>query len=107
MYTIKFKFACRELQPVVLYQIEPGQSLLELALKHGIVLNHKCGGICSCTTCHIYIEHGTENLEPKSNREADYLGRVINSRKNSRLACQSLLKDISKGIVEVTVPDQS
>ncbi len=106
MYTIKFNFDNVQLQTVVLYKIEPWQSVLELALKNGIKLNHKCGGICSCTTCHIYIEKGMENLEPKSNRESDYLDRVTKLRKNSRLACQSLLKDTGNGMLEVTVPEQ-
>jgi ferredoxin, 2Fe-2S len=106
MYTIKFNFEQPGLEPIRLENVEPGQSLLEVALKNDIDLHYNCGGVCSCTTCHLYIEKGMEFIEVISHRERDFIGRAVNTRLNSRLGCQSLLLDDDGGI-EVILPDQS
>jgi 2Fe-2S ferredoxin len=106
MYTIKFNFEQKDLAPVVLSNIESGQSLLEIALKNDIELHHNCGGVCACTTCHLYVEKGLEHIDELSDREEDFIDRAINPRLNSRLGCQSLLLDGS-GEIEVTLPDQT
>ena len=105
MYTIRFRFA-QGLEPVVLTGAESGQTLLEMALANGIQLNHNCGGICSCTTCHVCVEHGMENFEKMSRREEDFLKRVKNARTNSRLACQLLLLE-GKNEIEILIPVQT
>lgn len=43
MYTIKFKFEEKEKQPVILENVEPGNSILEIALMNDIELHHNCG----------------------------------------------------------------
>lgn len=106
MYSIQFNFEGKEKAPVTLTNIESGQTLLEIALGHDIELHHNCGGVCSCTTCHLYIEAGMEHIDEMSRREKDYVQRVRNPRPNSRLACQSLLND-GEGMIEIIVPDQS
>lgn len=106
MYTIKFNFEQKDLAPVVLSNVESGQSILEIALKNDIELHHNCGGVCACTTCHLYVEKGMEYIDELSDREEDFIDRAINPRLNSRLGCQSLLLDGS-GEIEVTLPDQT
>ena len=106
MYTIKFNFEQKELEPVVLTNIESGQSILEIALKNEIELHHNCGGVCACTNCHLYVEKGMEHIDELSDREEDFIDRAMNPRLNSRLGCQSLLLDGS-GEIEVTLPDQT
>ncbi len=106
MYTIKFNFEQKDLKPVVLSNIESGQSILEIALKNDIELHHNCGGVCACTTCHLYVEKGMEYIDELSDREEDFIDRAMNPRLNSRLGCQSLLLDGS-GEIEVTLPDQT
>lgn len=107
MYTIKFNFEQPGLQPVTLENIEPGQSLLEVALKNDIELHHNCGGVCACSTCHLYVNKGEDFLEELSDREEDFIDRAVNPRLNSRLGCQCLLLDEEEGVVEVTLPDQT
>lgn len=107
MYTIKFKFEQRGLAPLILNNIEPGQTLLEVALKNDIELHHNCGGVCACTTCHLYLEKGMENVDEISDREEDFIDRAVNPTLNSRLGCQCLLLDDGEGVVEVTIPDQT
>lgn len=106
MYTVRFNFEQKGLEPVILAEVEPGQSLLELALRNDIDLHHNCGGVCACTTCHLYIEKGMDYIDDISNREEDFIDRAVNPRLNSRLGCQSLLLD-GVGEIEVVLPDQS
>lgn len=106
MYTVKFNFEEKGLEPIVLDNVEAGQSLLELALSKDIELHHNCGGVCACTTCHLYIEKGMEHIDELSDREEDFIDRAVNPKLNSRLGCQSLLLD-GEGEIEVTLPDQS
>ncbi|MBD0288322.1 MAG: 2Fe-2S iron-sulfur cluster-binding protein [Bacteroidota bacterium] len=106
MYTIKFNFEQNGLRPVVLKNVKGGKSILEIALKHSIELHHDCGGVCACSTCHVFIEKGMSYFEEKSKRETDFLRKVKNAKTNSRLSCQCLLLNGS-GAVEVLLPDQS
>ena len=106
MYTIKFNFEQQGLEPVTLQNIQPGQSLLEVALTNDIELHHNCGGVCACSTCHLYVMKGEEHLEELSDREEDFIDRARNPRLNSRLGCQCIL-EAGSGTIEVTVPDQS
>jgi 2Fe-2S ferredoxin len=106
MYTIKFKFEQPGLEPVTLSGIEDGQSLLEVALKNDIELHHNCGGVCACSTCHLYVEKGDNFLEELSDKEEDFIDRAVNPRLNSRLGCQCLLHE-GNGEIEVILPDQT
>ncbi len=106
MYTLKFNFEQKDLQPLILENVEPGNSLLEIALMNDIELHHNCGGVCACTTCHLYIEKGMEHIEEISDKEEDFIDRAVNPRLNSRLGCQSVLLD-GDGEIEVTLPDQT
>src|ERR1035437_1878932 len=106
MYKITFKFEQKGLEPIVLDNIEDGQSLLEVALTHDIDLHHNCGGVCACSTCHLYLEKGEDFVEELSDKEEDFIDRAINPRLNSRLGCQCVLQE-GGGEIEVTLPDQT
>ena len=106
MYTVTFKFEQRGLEPVTINSVEPDQSILEVALTHDIDLHHNCGGVCACSTCHLYVEKGEDSLEELSDKEEDFIDRAINPRLNSRLGCQCVLQD-GGGIIEVTLPNQT
>jgi len=106
MYTIRFNFEQAGLEAITLTNIEDGQSLLEVALKHDIELHHNCGGVCACSTCHLYVNKGEDSLEELSDKEEDFIDRAVNPRLSSRLGCQCLLLD-GDGEVEVTLPDQT
>lgn len=106
MYNIKFKFEQKGLEPITLSNIEAGQSILEVALKNDIELHHNCGGVCACSTCHLYLETGEDLVEELSDREEDFIDRAVNPRLNSRLGCQCVLLEDGGDIV-VTLPDQT
>lgn len=106
MYSIKFKFEQKGLEPISISNVETGQSILEVALKNDIELHHNCGGVCACSTCHLYLENGEDLVEELSDREEDFIDRAINPRLNSRLGCQCVLLE-DGGEIVVTLPDQT
>ena len=106
MYSIKINFEQKGLEPVLLKDIASGDSLLEVLLDNNIELHHNCGGVCACSTCHMYINKGDEHIEELSDKEEDFIDRAINPRINSRLGCQCELLP-GEGIIEITLPDQT
>ena len=79
----------------------PG-SLLAILLGAGIELDHTCGGVCACSTCHIYVEVGGDTAPEASEDEEDQLDFAPALRPSSRLACQCV-PDGSQD-VEVELP---
>src|SRR4051812_21560221 len=68
-----------------------GDTVLDAAIDNGIDLPHDCGGNCACTTCHVGVESGAENLPEMEIVEDDRLSTADNRSPQSRLACQALL----------------
>jgi 2Fe-2S ferredoxin len=107
MAIIKFSFENKNLAPVEV-KATLGDNLSEIADDNDIHINHNCGRVCACSTCHVYILKGEEFLAEISDREEDFIDRATNPRINSRLSCQCELTEDSKDlIIEVLVPDQS
>jgi 2Fe-2S ferredoxin len=68
------------------------ESFLDVAMNCGIPLEHACGGSCACTTCHVIVQKGMENLSEMQDNEADRLDTAWDLRTNSRLGCQAVIK---------------
>ena len=66
----------------------PGHTVLETALLHGIELDHACGGVCGCSTCHVIVKEGFAALPEASDREEDMLDNAPFLQRTSRLGCQ-------------------
>ena len=106
MYKVTFRFEQKGLEPVTIENVDPDQSLLEVALTNDIDLHHNCGGVCACSTCHLYVDKGENFLEELSDKEEDFIDRAISPKLNSRLGCQCVLLE-GDGEIEVTLPDQT
>lgn len=106
MATIKFTFEDKSISPVTVKNVQEGYSILEVTEENDIHLNHNCGGVCACSTCHVYIEKGEEYLEEISDKEEDFIDRAINPKLESRLGCQCIILD-EDAHVEVQIPDQA
>ncbi|MEM8585958.1 MAG: 2Fe-2S iron-sulfur cluster-binding protein [Bacteroidota bacterium] len=104
MVTVHFKFEDPSLEPKTV-EVFPGLQIVEVTEEAGIHLNHNCGEVCACSTCHVYIESGEEFLPEITDREEDFIDRAINPRIESRLACQCMIED-ENAVLEVTIPDQ-
>ena len=77
----------------------PG-SLLDIALANDIHLEHNCGGSCACTTCHVIVREGEQNLSAMEQDEEDRLDTAEGLTLHSRLGCQAIVK----GDVVVEIP---
>lgn len=79
-----------------------GEHLLELALEHGINIEHACGGVCACSTCHIYVESGMDQVTEATEDEEDRVEEAPGLQRNSRLSCQCEI--VGEGPIVVRVP---
>ena len=68
------------------------ESFLDVAMHFGIPLEHACGGSCACTTCHLIIRKGMQNLSDMEDAEADRLDTAWDLTTSSRLGCQAVIK---------------
>ncbi|MFG0257075.1 MAG: 2Fe-2S iron-sulfur cluster-binding protein [Phycisphaerales bacterium JB043] len=79
-----------------------GQHLLEAALEKGVNIEHSCGGVCACSTCHVYVEQGMDDVCESTEAEEDRVEEAPGLQLNSRLACQCVIE--GEGPIVVRVP---
>lgn len=83
-----------------------GENLLDAALRQHVAIDHACGGVCACSTCHVKIVAGADALSPAEDDELDQLDKARGVGLNSRLACQSrVLRPPQGGAIEVVIPN--
>jgi 2Fe-2S ferredoxin len=78
------------------------ESILDICLNAGIHLEHACGGNCACTTCHVVVTKGEENLSEADDDELDRLDMAPGLTIHSRLGCQAVVE--GDGDVELEIP---
>jgi 2Fe-2S ferredoxin len=78
----------------------PG-SILDIALAHGIAIDHACGGVCACSTCHCIVREGGDTLSDMSDGEEDELSFAPGLTPQSRLSCQSVPDGSRNLVVEI------
>ena len=83
---------------------KPGESLLEAALFHDIEVDHACGGVCACSTCHVKVLEGAELLSEADEDEEDQLDDARDLSLESRLACQAKILEGAEGRIVVKIP---
>lgn len=72
-----------------------GTSLLKAAQDAHAMVGSACGGVCACSTCHLYVKEGLTALSPASDKEEDIMDKAFDVRPTSRLGCQSkIVKDV-------------
>jgi 2Fe-2S ferredoxin len=74
-------------------EAEPGMTVLDAALAHGIQIEHACEMSCACTTCHVYIREGGGSLPASTEDEDDMLDKAWGLDPDSRLSCQVVVAD--------------
>ena len=82
-------------------EVAPGTTLLKAAEAHTIPLGHACGGVCACSTCHVYVRRGMESLADMDDDESDILDKAFGVVSVSRLGCQTKVASADL-IVEIT-----
>lgn len=84
-----------EVDPAELPYSRDGQvgSILEIALGHDVEIDHACGGVSACSTCHVILREGFDSLKPAEELEEDLLDKAWGLEPTSRLSCQTIVAD--------------
>ena len=85
-------------------EVAPGTTLLEAAESVGAQVGHSCGGVCACSTCHVWVKKGLESLSEPDDMELDRLDSAYDVKSQSRLACQT---KIGSADLEVWITEES
>jgi 2Fe-2S ferredoxin len=75
-------------------------SVLDLAEGAGVEIDHACGGVCACATCHVYVTQGLKSCQPANEDEEEQLDTARAVTTESRLSCQCV-PDGSEDLVVV------
>lgn len=86
-------------------EVPVGSSILEASKKCGAPEGYACGGVCACSTCHVYVHKGAELLSEMEDEEDDILDKAFDVRENSRLGCQARIE--RDGVIEVEITPES
>jgi ferredoxin, 2Fe-2S len=78
----------------------PG-SILDIAMSHGIELDHACGGVCACSTCHVIVRDGGQSCNPATDDEEDQLEEAYGLTAKSRLGCQCVPNGETDVVIEI------
>ena len=80
--------------------VAEGTTILKACIDNGLHLEHACGGFCACTTCHVIIREGEDNVSEMAFEEEDKLDSFEGVTLRSRLGCQSKVQ----GDLTVEIP---
>jgi 2Fe-2S ferredoxin len=88
----------------VTVEVAAGTSLLDAAEAGHAQVGHSCGGVCACSTCHVWVRKGLESLSAQDDLEMDRLDLAFDVRASSRLGCQA---KVGEADVEVWITEES
>lgn len=74
-------------------EAQAGETILDVAVRNGIDIEHACEMSCACTTCHVIVREGFDSLEESDELEDDMLDKAWGLEHESRLSCQALVAD--------------
>lgn len=75
------------------FEAKSGETILDVALRNGIDVEHACEKSCACTTCHCVVREGFDSLTESSETEDDMLDKAWGLEPESRLSCQARVAD--------------
>jgi 2Fe-2S ferredoxin len=76
-------------------------SILDIAAGAGIDIDHSCGGVCACATCHVKVREGLNSCSPATEDEEDMLDTARDLEPDSRLSCQCVPDGTMDLVVEI------
>ena len=79
-----------------------GTSLLQASQKAHVTHGSACGGVCACSTCHVYVKKGFDLLSEAEDDELDILDKAFDVRATSRLGCQAKIEKDGEIEIELT-----
>lgn len=78
----------------------PG-SILDISEGFGLGLDHACGGVCACSTCHVIVREGLDTCNEATDAELDELDMAPGITPKSRLGCQAVPNGTKDLVVEI------
>lgn len=88
-------------------EAHPNDKLMEVLREFDWGVAAICGGMCSCATCHVYIDESWLDKFPERQMdEVELLEFLDGFRPNSRLSCQLELRDQHDGLQVELAPDE-
>lgn len=66
-------------------EAKTGETILDVALRAGIEVEHACEKSCACTTCHCIVREGFDSLAESTEDEDDMLDKAWGLEPDSRL----------------------
>ncbi len=75
-------------------------SFLDVAENFNIFLDHACGGVCACTTCHLWIKNQA-GISEADDDEIDRMDMAADQQLDSRLGCQAVISRPGDYVVEI------
>lgn len=88
-------------------QARMDESLMEILRDQDWGVAAVCGGLCSCATCHVWLEEKwLDRFPPKDVDEEEVLEFLDHLRPNSRLSCQLILQPQHKGLSLTLAPEE-
>ena len=82
-------------------EVPVGTSILEASNKAHSQVGSACGGVCACSTCHVYVREGLETCNEASDDELDQLDNARGLELDSRLSCQCVPDGTQDVVVEI------
>ena len=73
-------------------EVPLGTTLLQASKQIHAPEGDACGGVCACSTCHVYVRKGRELLSEAEEDEEDILDKAFDVQATSRLGCQSRIE---------------
>ena len=83
--------------------VPEGTTILEASRAAGAPEGDRCGGVCACSTCHVYVVDGFDQTSEIQDEEFDILDKAFDVRMTSRLGCQARVE----GDISVEISDES
>ncbi len=83
-------------------EVPVGMSILEASKLAHAPEGDACGGVCACSTCHVYVATGRDLLSEAEEEEEDILDKAFDVRAGSRLGCQSKIVREGEITCEIT-----
>ena len=74
-------------------EVASGTTICDALLDHGVDIEHACGKVGACTTCHVIVQSGFASLNEVDDNEEDMLDRAWGLQPHSRLSCQAIVAE--------------
>lgn|SRR5688572_24027379 len=88
-------------------EARPGLKVMETLRELEFGVAAICGGMCSCATCHVYIDpEWLARLPRKQSDEQELLSELSHYKDNSRLSCQVEFTEALDGLKVTIAPDE-